>query len=157
MRSRVWSVMYLMVAACVSILASGLTVGTAQASDPGVEFKITDEPGAWFRNSAGPVAGNGSLAVVTPGTEIRFSGDSNTVHTRTSLIFPTGTINMPFDTEPRKGSDQVVLHTPGLYVFTCKIHPYMFGAVIVDNPSTTGLDLGESITLVNGITVPTSA
>jgi len=64
---------------------------------------------------------------------------------------------MPFDTLPRKGSDTVMLHTPGLYVFTCKIHPYMFGAVIVDNPATTGLDLGETITLVNGITVPTSS
>jgi hypothetical protein len=33
----------------------------------------------------------------------------------------------------------------------------MFGAVIVDNPATTGLDLGETITLVNGFTVPTSS
>src|SRR5262249_36394612 len=47
--------------------------------------------------------------------------------------------------------------TPGLYVFVCKIHPYMLGAVIVDDPNTAGLDLGESITLVNGITVPTSS
>jgi YVTN family beta-propeller protein len=130
---------------------------TVQASDPRITFELTDEPGAWFRNAAGPVAGFRSLAVATPGTEVRFDGKSNTVHTRTSLIFPTGAINMPFDTEPRKGSDQVVLHTPGLYVFTCKIHPYMFGAVIVDDPSTPGLDLGENISLVNGITVPTSS
>jgi hypothetical protein len=33
----------------------------------------------------------------------------------------------------------------------------MFGAVIVDNPNTTGLDLGNSITLINGITVPSSS
>ena len=157
MRSRVRPVLFSMLAACMSILASGLAVDTAQASGPRVEFKITDEPGEWFRNSAGPVAGNGSLAVVTPGTEIRFSGDSNTVHTRTSLIFPTGAARMPFDTPPRKGSDSVTLTTPGLYVFTCRIHPYMFGAVIVDNPATTGLDLGNSITIVNGITVPTSS
>ncbi len=100
------------------------------------------------------------MAVATPGTEVRFSGNSNTVHTRTSLIFPTGAINMPFDTEPRKGSDQVLLHTPGLYVFTCKIHPYMFGAVIVDDPATPGLDLGEQISLVtfpSGGGVPTTS
>lgn len=97
------------------------------------------------------------MALATPGTEVRFTGKSNTVHTRTSLIFPTGAINMPFDTPPRKGSDEVVLHTPGLYVFTCKVHPYMFGAVIVDDPNTPGLDLGEQISLVNGITVPTSS
>ncbi len=131
----------------------GSSLPTANASGPRVEFELTDEPGAWFKNTAG----GGSLAVTTPGTEVRFSGKSNTVHTRTSLIFPTGAKNMPFDTEPRKGSDSVVLQTPGLYVFTCKIHPYMFGAVIVDDPNTDGLDLGESITLVNGITVPTSS
>ena len=138
-------------------LSSGVSVSLVQASGPRVTFEITDEPGAWFKNTAGPIAGTQSLAVATPGTEVRFDGKSNTVHTRTSLIFPTGAINMPFDTEPRKGSDTVILHTPGLYVFTCKIHPYMFGAVIVDDPSTTGLDLGEQISLVNGITVPTSS
>ena len=50
---------------------------------------------------------------------------------------------MPF------GSDSVVLRTPGLYVFTCKIHPYMFGAVIINDPNTEGLDLGDYVTLVN--------
>jgi YVTN family beta-propeller protein len=33
----------------------------------------------------------------------------------------------------------------------------MFAAVINDDPGTTGLDLGENITLLNGITVPTSS
>ena len=157
MRRRVRSMRYACLAACLSIATSVSMVSSVQAGDPRVEFQLTDEPGSWFRNTAGPVAGNRSLAVVTPGTEIKFSGNSNTVHTRTSLIFPTSAINMPFDTTPRKGSDTVMLHTPGLYVFTCKIHPYMFGAVIVDNPATPGLDLGETITLVNGITVPTSS
>ena len=157
MRRRVRSMSYACLVACLSIAVSVSMVKPAQAGDPRVEFQLTDEPGAWFKNTAGPVAGNRSLAVVTPGTEIKFSGNSNTVHTRTSLIFPTSAINMPFDTPPRKGSDTVMVHTPGLYVFTCKIHPYMFGAVIVDNPATPGLDLGETISLVNGITVPTSS
>ncbi|HRI38076.1 MAG TPA: hypothetical protein PLO50_05930 [Nitrospira sp.] len=142
------------------VLIAGSLVDQAQASDPRIEFELTDEPGAWFRNTAGPVAGFQSLAVATPGTEVRFTGKSNTVHTRTSLIFPTGAINMPFDTAPRKGSDEVVLHTPGLYVFTCKIHPYMFGAVIVNDPATQGLDLGEQISLVTfptGVGVPTTS
>ena len=157
MRRRMQTVGCALFAACVSIIISGPMASTVQASDPRIIFELTDEPGAWFRNAAGPVAGFRSLAVATPGTEVRFKGNSNTVHTRTSLIFPAGAINMPFDTAPQKGSDEVVLHTPGLYVFTCKIHPYMFGAVIVDNPGTPGLDLGESISLVNGITVPTSS
>lgn len=140
----------------LSVVSSSL-MNHAMAGDPRIEFELTDEPGAWFRNAAGPVAGFRSLAVATPGTEVRFTGKSNTVHTRTSLIFPTGAAGMPFNTPPRKGGDEVTLTTPGLYVFTCSIHPYMFGAVIVDDPNTPGLDLGNSITLVNGITVPTSS
>lgn len=126
------------------------------ARDNEVEFKLTDNPGRWF-DTGTAVAGNRSLAIASPGVRVKFSGDSNTVHTRSSLIFPTGAANMPFNTEPRKGGDDVTLTTPGLYVFTCSIHPYMFGAVIVDNPNTTGLDLGSSISLINGISVPTSS
>jgi DNA-binding beta-propeller fold protein YncE len=132
---------------------------TATADDNTVTFLRTDYPGRWFENTAGPIAGTQSLAVATPGVQVRFKGDSNAVHTVTSLIFPTGAAGMPFDSETLENNEQVrlTLTTPGMYVFTCKIHPYMFAAVIVDNPATPGLDLGESITLVNGITVPTSS
>lgn len=126
------------------------------ASENEVNFSLTDQPGRWFDTGV-DIAGTRSLAVATPGVRVRFSGNSNTAHTRSSLIFPTGAAGMPFTTDPRKGSDSVVLTTPGLYVFTCSIHPYMFGAVIVDNPQTTGLDLGNSISLINGITVPSSS
>ena len=122
-----------------------------------IEFELTDDPGAWYRNTAGPIAGSNSLALGTPDVEVRFSGKSHTVHTMSSLLFPTGAVGMPFDTEAQKGSASLVLRTPGLYVFVCKIHPYMLGAVIIDDPRTQGLDLGERITLVNGITVPTSS
>ena len=137
------------------VLIVGVFVDQTRASDPRIEFELTDEPGSWFRNTSG----GGSLAIAAPGTEVRFTGKSNTVHTRTSLIFPTGAANMPFDTAPRKGSDSVVLRTEGLYVFTCKIHPYMFGAVIVDaNGVDGGLNLGTKISLVNGIEgVPTAS
>ena len=121
-----------------------------------VNFTITDNPGRWFDTGV-DIAGTRSLGVATPGVRVRFSGNSNTAHTRSSLVFPTGAANMPFTTDPRKGSDSVTLTTPGLYVFTCSIHPYMFGAVIVDDPATTGLDLGNTISLINGITVPTSS
>ena len=133
---------------------------TAQADDNTVTFLRTDNPGSWFQNVAGPIAGTQSLAVASPGVQVRFKdGESNAVHTVTSLIFPTGAAGMPFDSGSLQTDDQVrvKLTTPGLYVFTCKIHPFMFAAVIVDDPATTGLDLGESITLVNGITVPTSS
>lgn len=128
-----------------------------KASDNRIIFELTDEPGKWFKNSAGPIGGTHSLAVGRPGVEVKFTGKSHTVHTMTSLIFPTGATGMPFDTEATKGTREVILRTPGLYVFVCKIHPYMLGAVIVDDPQTAGLDLGENITLVTGLTVPTSS
>jgi len=140
--------------ALVSFVSAGAAV-VRGSEENRVEFELTDEPGAWYRSTAGPIAGSNSLAVTTPGTEVRFTGKSHTVHTMTSLLYPTGAANMPFDTNAQKGSASVVLQTPGLYVFVCKIHPYMLGAVVVDDPATPGLDLGESITLVNGITVPT--
>jgi hypothetical protein len=87
------------------------------------------------------------------------------------VILPVD-FNSPRETYINDGSadDQtVILQNPGLYVFACSIHPYMFAAVIVDDPNTNKdpdpnkksplpLDLGESITLVNGIgPLPTSS
>lgn len=142
--------------ACI-ILWDGAVRAPAAHAEAAVLFEVTDEPARWFKNTAGPIGGTQSLAVVTPGAEVKFTGKSNTVHTITSLIFPTGAAGMPFDTRPLKGSVSVVLRTPGLYVFTCKIHPYMLAAVITDDPRTAGLDLGEQISLLNGITVKTSS
>jgi hypothetical protein len=67
-------------------------------------------------------------------------------------------MNMPFDEiTAYAGGGIVKLDHPGLYVFGCKLHPFMLGAVIADDPATEGLDLGDEITLINGITVPTSS
>lgn len=149
---------YLMVVFLVVLTAVLVPSHSVAGSNPDrIVFEQTDDPGKWFSNTAGPLAGSQALAVASPGVEVRFKGESHTVHTRTSLIFPTGAAGLPFDTKPTKGSDSLVLITPGLYVFACKIHPYMLAAVIVDDPATAGLDLGETITFVHGVTVPTSS
>jgi hypothetical protein len=130
-----------------------------------VSFEVVDDPGPWFKNRS-PIPGTSeSLAVATTGDTVQFDmTNTATVHTITSLIYPVDVndnvaTNMPFDqTQAFKGGAQVTLEDPGLYVFTCKIHPYMFAAVIVDDPSTTaGLDIGEKLQIVNGITVPSSS
>ncbi|WP_228369274.1 beta-propeller fold lactonase family protein [Candidatus Nitrososphaera gargensis] len=143
----------------MALAASG-SGSSGSSSENRVQFDLVDEPGRWFKNVAGDITNSGtqSLAVGTPGVRVDFNIRSNTVHTVTSLIFPQNAQGMPFD-QPKasKSSQSVTLQTPGLYVFTCKVHPYMFGAVIVDDPQTQGLDLGENISLVNGITVPTSS
>ncbi|MGZ0019734.1 copper oxidase [Nitrosomonas sp. wSCUT-2] len=147
--------------ACISIALLTLSLimllaNTAFAGANEVNFELTDHPGRWF-DTGTVVAGNRSIAIAAPGVRVNFSGNSNTVHTRTSLIYPTGATGMPFNTKPKKGGDSLTLTTPGLYVFTCSIHPYMFGAVIVDDPSTAGLDLGANLSLINGIKIPSSS
>jgi DNA-binding beta-propeller fold protein YncE len=122
-------------------------------------FQLTDNPGNWF-DSGTDIAGTRSLVVARPGDTVRFEIGSmtNTVHTASSLLWPTGAAKMPFD-QPHayRGVEEVRLTTPGLYVFLCKLHPFMLAAVIVDDPATQGLDLGKTVTLVNGATIPTAS
>ncbi|HJT83671.1 MAG TPA: beta-propeller fold lactonase family protein [Nitrososphaeraceae archaeon] len=119
-----------------------------------ITFDVSDEPGQWFRNVGGEVAPDAtrSLGIVQPGGTAHFiMSGTNTVHTITSLLWPTNAPNMPFDQlTAYRGGGIVQLEKPGLYVFTCKIHPYMLGAMIVDNPKTKGLDFGEKLSTAAG-------
>jgi FtsP/CotA-like multicopper oxidase with cupredoxin domain/DNA-binding beta-propeller fold protein YncE/plastocyanin len=126
-----------------------------------------------------------SLAVIEPGQTVLFNmKDSQTKHTITTLIWPenasplggNGVVQNAladpighFDTQLGiRGSTFLVddnaepapLTEEGLYVFVCKIHPYMFSAVIVDDADTyiqtdVGpiplLDLGENVTILTRV------
>ena len=122
---------------------------------PSAVLEMTDEPGKWFKD---PKSG-GSLVVVKPGEAVLIKmTDTNTDHTITSLAWQPGADKFPVDQE--KPSNASITHTfdkPGLYVFTCKVHPYMFGAVVVDDPKTEGLDIGGELQLVTGAKVPTTS
>lgn len=103
-----------------------------------------------------------SLAVIKPGETVLWNmRDSVTVHTITGLIWPKGAkagdAPFPFDRNlmirgstiltDEKGRP-VGLTEPGLYVFVCKVHPYMLGAVIVDEDGALPLDLGNELTIL---------
>jgi hypothetical protein len=124
------------------------------------EIELTDNPGNWF-DTGQNIAGTRSLAIVQSGTTVRFNvakPAAMTVHTATSLAHPTGASSMPFDQEEAfRGTEELTLTDPGLYVFLCKLHPFMLGAIIVDDPATPELDLGRTLTLGNGATVPTAS
>jgi DNA-binding beta-propeller fold protein YncE len=148
------------------------TVGIAQAGT--TYFDVTDTPGYWFDRGAGhQIAGTRSLAVVSPGEKMMFlqqsskfgpAGDNGpsrveSFHTVTSLIWPS-------NAEPGERIDQdaankddheVTLNTPGLYVFVCKVHPYMLAGVVVDSAATPGgLDMGDNLHLLGVGDFPTA-
>lgn len=128
-------------------------------------FDVTDEAGRWF-DTRTTIAGTNSLAVVPPGQKIRFlqtrsfAGPSRveSFHTVTSLIFPGTSQPSERIDQPtaNKNDHEVTLTTPGLHVFVCKVHPYMLAGVIVDDPATQGLDIGNKLHLV-GVTDPANA
>lgn len=132
-------------------------------------FDVTDEPGWWF-DTGTKIGETRSLAVVGPGTKIKFLQKSSKFgpaaingasrvesrHTVTSLIWPSKANKNELIDQPTANHDdqEVTLHTPGLHVFVCKVHPYMLAGVIVDDPSTkTGLDIGAKLHLL-GTTNP---
>ena len=162
-----------------------LPKGTDDTIPPvGAVFTITDEPGLWFKTidkgileALDPREGIGfaidfiesntrSFALISPGETVLFNmKDSVTLHTVTSLIWPTGAArgsdSFPMDNQLMlRGSSYirdnagvpVPLTTEGLYVFVCQIHPYMFGAVIVDDDPIEGgkvvLDLAPSLDIL---------
>ena len=141
-----------------SIAGAGPSVSGESLKEQGqgnfITFDISDEPGQWFRNVGGEVApyATRSLGIVQPGGTAHFiMSGTNTVHTITSLLWPTDAPNMPFDQlTAYRGGGIVQLEKPGLYVFTCKIHPYMLGGMIVDDPRTNGLDFGEKLSTAAG-------
>jgi DNA-binding beta-propeller fold protein YncE/plastocyanin len=143
-----------------------------QAQGKTTFFDVTDEAGWWF-DSGTKIGETRSLAVVDRGTKIKFLQKSSkfgpaaingasrveSLHTVTSLIWPsTANKNEQIDQPTANQDDQeVTLHTPGLHVFVCKVHPYMLAGVIVDDASTkNGLDIGAKLHLL-GVTDPTNA
>lgn len=124
-------------------------------------FSISDEPGKWFKNLNGDITniGSESFAVINKSGTVNFMMDgTNGVHTVTSIIYPKDAASMPFDQMMAyKGGGIVNLVDPGLYVFACKLHPFMLGSVAVDDPATEGLDLGDELSLINGATIPTNS
>lgn len=140
-------------------LAAGLLLGASQlAVAANQTFVVNDTPGHWL--DAGPnwdLGGTRSLVVVNPGDKVFFTQTQGpkaveSRHTVTSLIWPAGSLpEEKIDQDSANMQDhEVTLQTTGLHVFVCKLHPYMLGAVIVDDPATPGLDIGQDLVLLGG-------
>lgn len=100
------------------------------------------------------------FAVKGPAITAKFkiaSPNSQSLHDITSLIWPK---DAPFFEQMGAfaGEDSTQLTEPGLYAWTCSIHPYMLGAAVVDDPLTIGLDFGKELKVNSrNLTVPSNA
>lgn len=129
-----------------------------------ITFALSDAPAYWFDTGLEDLEGilrTRSLAAGVGPTTIKFSiGEPHTSanHTTSSIVWPEGAKNMPFVQQGgQTGELSVDLVTPGLYVFQCRIHPYMLGAVVIDDPATPGADLGMKVRWIDGTIMPTAS
>lgn len=134
------------------------------AMESPITFNLTDIPAYWFdngREDLQDVLKTRSLAYGMGPTTIKFNIDSantESAHTVSSMVWPENAVGMPFNQDgPRTGELSVDLSTPGLYVFQCVVHPYMLGAVVIDDPATPGADLGKKVRWLDHQILPTSA
>jgi DNA-binding beta-propeller fold protein YncE len=127
-----------------------------------LNFKLSDAGGYWF-DSGLDLFGTRSLLAGVAGVPIPINFTiseplTHAGHTITSLIWPKGAAGMPFDQGGAfVGKTSITLKDPGLYAFQCKVHPYMLGAVVVDDPLSVGVDFGKELSLSNGMTVPSNS
>lgn len=93
-------------------------------------MNLTDDPGNWFksRNNGTPVS------IIKRGERVDFKIDgccTNTRHTVTLLIKPRNSKLIVDQDQSKSGTISATFDVPGVYVFICKVHPYMTGVVAV--------------------------
>ncbi|NOG93122.1 MAG: hypothetical protein HND42_07775 [Armatimonadetes bacterium] len=117
-------------ALAMAVLGLGASAFAASADT----LHLTDEPGNWFRSEATGTP----LSVIDRGERVDFvigGCCTNTRHTVTLLLKPPGSaVSMDQDSS-QNGTLSVQFDVPGVYVFVCKIHPYMTGVVAVRDSS----------------------
>ena len=91
-------------------------------------MSLTDEPGNWFKSA---ITGT-PFTVIKPGQRVDFEISNcctSTKHTVTLLMKPTTSqVEMDQD-QAQKGSLSVDFDVPGVYLFHCKVHPYMTAVI----------------------------
>jgi hypothetical protein len=113
-----------------AILASSTTAWCDEADT----MYLTDQPGNWFRSEATgtPV----SVIDVDERVDFRINNCcTGTRHTVTLLVKPEGSAVEMDQDQSKKGTLSVTFDVPGVYVFVCKVHPYMTGVVAVRDES----------------------
>src|SRR5215217_2506468 len=96
------------------------------------EMQLTDTPGNWFRSEASGTP----VSTVRQGGRVDFEAGelTNTRHTATLVIKPpASTLTVDQDDSRSGGIASAEFDVPGVYLFLCKVHPYMTGVVAVED------------------------
>lgn len=120
----------LIVVALAALFAIAIPQVRADEADT---FNLTDEPGNWFKS-----ANTGTpFTVIKAGERVDFEINNcctSTKHTVTLLMKPTGSAVIMDQDQAQRGGLSVDFDLPGVYLFHCKIHPYMTAVVgVTDN------------------------
>ena len=107
---------------------------TPTLADTADTFYLTDDPGNWFQSE---ITGT-PVTLLQPGDRLDFKINgccTDTRHTATLLVKPTGSSAVLDQDSAKKGTLSVDLDLPGVYLFVCKVHPYMnaVAAVLDEN------------------------
>src|SRR5215217_9308684 len=119
------------VVAITSLLALAPAGAQAQAPERDT-MQLTDTPGNWFRSEASGTP----VSTVRQGGRVDFEAGelTNTRHTTTLVIKPTASnLSVDQDDSRRGGVASAEFDAPGVYLFLCKVHPYMTGVVAVQD------------------------
>jgi len=118
-------------------------IATVEASNVADEMFLTDEPGNWFKSATGgliptllgttdPV--RTPLTIIQPGQAVEFDLKSETDAKHTvSLLVPIGKLLEIDQNDADDDRIRVQFDESGVYLFACKVHPYMAGVVVVLN------------------------
>jgi plastocyanin len=116
----------------------------AAVADTADTYNLTDEPGNWFKseNTGTP------FTVIEPGQRVDFEINNcctSTKHTVTLLMKPTGSNVVMDQDQAQRGSLSVDFDLPGVYLFHCKVHPYMTAVVAVTDNAGNIPDLTSAM------------
>jgi hypothetical protein len=111
-----------------------LFVPSSARGDASDTMNLTDEPGNWFKSQ---ITGT-PFTAINMNQRVDFKIDNcctSTRHTVTLLMKPTGSSVTLDQDQSQKGTLSVTFDRPGVYLFHCKVHPYMTAVVGVKDRS----------------------
>jgi YVTN family beta-propeller protein len=129
----------------VVLALTTLTPRMMRADDGAVDtMKLTDEPGNWFKSE---ITGT-PFTAIRVGQRVDFKINNcctSTRHTVTLLMKPAGSSVVLDQDSSQNGTLSATFDVPGVYLFHCKIHPYMTAVVGVKNAAGNIPDVTASM------------